>query len=72
MEISGINSYSGVNIERLISAQNLTNIDSVASAVQADNAIEDRAVISVAALKMAEQAEKSVAMQLIQGIAELD
>ncbi len=70
MNISGIGAY-GINLEQLIASQNISNIDSVAQAVQADNAIEDTAEISIAALKMSMQAEQAVAMQLIQGIAEL-
>ena len=66
MSISGIGAYS--HLENIIALQNISNISAVADAVQADTAIEDIVEISVAALKMSEQAEKSIALQLIAGL----
>ncbi len=72
MSISGISAYSPSNLINLASSvQGYSDIAQVSQAVLADGEIEDVVEISVAALKMSEQAAESVAMQLIQGIAQL-
>lgn len=72
MSISGISAYSASNLINLASSvQGYSDVAQVSQAVLADGEIEDVVEISVAALKMSEQAAESVAMQLIQGIAQL-